>query len=288
MSFLNLNGIRLHCQRAGQGSDVVMAHGLAANLAFWYLGIVPRLADEFCITTYDLRGHGKSDMPPSGYDQLSMSADLGALLDRCDIGQAHLVGHSYGGLVVLQYALTHPERIRSLTLADVPLRALHTTDRMSESRRWQAWQKRLARVGIALAAEIPEVPYPLLEELAAPRLARDRRNKLSDRFFIPFGLWNGASKTADRWRQLIQTTTALHEFDEPTGVTLQLTREFPHPVLLIFGARSRWIGTCKFLSECLPNCRTVVVPGVGHFHPLQRPAQFANHLRHFLHGGLST
>jgi pimeloyl-ACP methyl ester carboxylesterase len=282
MSFAHVNGIRLHYCRTGRGADVVMVHGLAASLAFWYLTIVPRLADDFCITAYDLRGHGKSDMPPSGYDQLSMCADLAALVDQLNVAQFDLVGHSFGGLVAIEYALAHPTRVRSLTLADVPVCALQPTNRVDELRRWKALRRQLNQGGVAIPAQMPAVPYPLLEELAAPHLRRARSSSVSKRLFLPFGLWNGSSKAADRWLQLIRTTKALNEFDVAAGNTLQRTCECSQPVLLIFGERSRWIGSCHVLRKSLPKSRAVVISDAGHFHPLQRPDLFANHLREFL------
>src|SRR5215470_3923803 len=104
MPFANVNGIKFHFQRVGKGPDVVMIHGLAANLAFWYFRIIPFLMIDFCITAYDLRGHGKSEMSDSGYTSADMAADLDALLDHLGVEKAHLVGHSFGGQVALHYA----------------------------------------------------------------------------------------------------------------------------------------------------------------------------------------
>jgi pimeloyl-ACP methyl ester carboxylesterase len=257
-----------------------MVHGLAASLAFWYLAIVPRLAGNFRITAYDLRGHGKSDMPPSGYDQLTMCADLAALVNELGIIQFDLVAHSFGGLIALQYALAHPDRVRSLTLADVPLCALKSAGESDESRRWDLLREQLIQDGIPLPAQMPAVPYPLLQELAAPRLARVRR-RLSKRLFVPFSFWNGSTRAADRWLRLLRTTKALSEVDFP-GIALQRASECSQPILLIFGERSRWIETGHLASSRLPNCRTVIVSEAGHFHPFQRPDLFASHLREFL------
>jgi pimeloyl-ACP methyl ester carboxylesterase len=282
MPFAQVNGIRLHYQRSGRGRDVVMVHGLAASLAFWCLAVVPRLAGDFCVTAYDLRGHGKSDMPMSGYDQQTMCADLAALIDQLNIGQFDLVGHSFGGLIAIQYASAHPTRVRTLTLADVPLCTLQPSNRADDLQRWKALRKQLMDEGVEIPAQMPSVPYPLLEELAAPHLARARSSSFSKRLFLPFGLWNGSSKAADRWLQLIRTTKAPNEFNLAAEIILQRTCECSQPVLLIFGERSRWIESCNLLSKSLPDSRTVVVPEAGHFHPLQRPDLFANHLREFL------
>ena len=76
MPTATVNQIALHFLQIGTGPDVVMVHGLAANLAFWNLAIAPALAQSFRVTTYDLRGHGRSDMPPSGYTMRDMVGDL--------------------------------------------------------------------------------------------------------------------------------------------------------------------------------------------------------------------
>ena len=76
-----INGLTVHYQQMGLGPDLVMIHGLFANLAFWYLSVLPALARNFRVTVYDLRGHGYSDMPQRGYTSFDMAADLHALLD---------------------------------------------------------------------------------------------------------------------------------------------------------------------------------------------------------------
>ena len=71
-----VNGIQLHYLQVGKGPDVVLLHGLGGNLAVWFLHLVDQLRDAFRITAYDLRGHGKSDMPPEGYTTAHMAEDL--------------------------------------------------------------------------------------------------------------------------------------------------------------------------------------------------------------------
>src|SRR5687768_18123779 len=100
----------------GEGGDTVMIHGLFASLAFWYLSVMPGLAGRRRVTAYDLRGHGYSDVAESGYTSAEMADDLDALLDQLGIQRAHLIAHSFGGAVALQYALLHPECVLSLTL----------------------------------------------------------------------------------------------------------------------------------------------------------------------------
>ena len=79
------SGLRLHYQQLGEGPDLVMVHGLTGNLAVWHLRIVPELTDHYRVLTYDLRGHGYSDAPPTGYTPDDMAGDLLGLLDALEI-----------------------------------------------------------------------------------------------------------------------------------------------------------------------------------------------------------
>ena len=281
-----VNGIRLHYQQVGKGPDLVMVHGLAANMAFWYLKVVPELASHFRVTVYDLRGHGRSDLAPSGYDVGSMGVDLSMLLEQVGIERAHLVGHSFGGAVALGYALDHPESVETLTLADATVYALQPIDTGQDWAYWDAWRQQLAGLGIEVPARMPKVAYGLLEELADPRWQDARQRNTSSEFFVPFGLWNGARKAAERWLTLLRTTNAWREFQAPDSISLARLREFRRPVLLIYGARSRWLPTCQTLAETLPDRSVLVLPDVGHFHPLLRPQEFVKGVRAHLNRGI--
>jgi pimeloyl-ACP methyl ester carboxylesterase len=97
-----VNGINIHYVQTGRGSDLVLIHGIASNLGQWQLNILPRLVEDFRVTMYDLRGHGYSDMPPSGYTANHMVGDFAGLMDYLGIERASILGHSYGGKEALR------------------------------------------------------------------------------------------------------------------------------------------------------------------------------------------
>ena len=271
-----VNGLRLHYQRAGQGADLVLIHGLAANVAFWYLAVVPALIGEFRVTAYDLRGHGYSDTPPSGYTSADMAADLDALLDHLGVERAHLVGHSFGGAIALHHAALHPERVASLTLADPLVPALQRGRPVRPSPDAEA---ELRRLRVSPRRDSPEAGLELLEELAS---AHSPNGAADARAFMPFRAWKGSDQTAERWRSLLETTTAREDFGAVAGLTLEKIGSLRQPTLAVFGERSPWLATGRVLEETLPDCRAAVIRGVGHFHPLVRPRVFVRHLREFL------
>jgi pimeloyl-ACP methyl ester carboxylesterase len=102
--------------------DVVMLHGLLlGSLASWYFTAAPVLARSRHVVLYDLRGHGLSERTAGGYDVATMAGDLAGVVERCTSGVVDLVGHSFGALVALRFALDHPERVRRLVIVEAPL-----------------------------------------------------------------------------------------------------------------------------------------------------------------------
>jgi pimeloyl-ACP methyl ester carboxylesterase len=118
VSKARINGCVIHYEQVGSGRDLVFIHGLLGNMTFWSCSLLPELMKDFRVCLYDLRGHGLSEAQNSGYTSSNMAEDLRGLLQYLGIGQAHLVGYSFGGAVALHCAARYPEEIPSLTLVD--------------------------------------------------------------------------------------------------------------------------------------------------------------------------
>lgn len=96
----------------------VLVHSMAGNTAQWsaQLGHLRRTRRTVAL---DLRGHGRSGPPKDGdYSLTGMAADIGAVVEKLNLGKIVLVGHSMGGGVSLTYAGAHPDRIAGLLLLD--------------------------------------------------------------------------------------------------------------------------------------------------------------------------
>ena len=94
---------------------VILVHGFTDSANTWDL-LVPWLAEHRRIIRLDLRGHGGSMRPDSGYDLDSLAGDLIRFTAALGIGQADYVGHSLGSLVVARLAALAPERVRAMVL----------------------------------------------------------------------------------------------------------------------------------------------------------------------------
>jgi pimeloyl-ACP methyl ester carboxylesterase len=97
----------------GAGEAIVFLHFSGANLMMWQR-IVPCFQDQYRLILVDLRGHGKSDRPETGYDIDTMAHDISGLLPHLGIERAHVVGSSLGAEVGLSLAATYPEQVISL------------------------------------------------------------------------------------------------------------------------------------------------------------------------------
>ena len=121
MSFVTANGVRLHVQRfPGSGPPLVFVHGLIDTLACYYFTLAGPVNDlGFDVVTYDLRGHGRSERPPTGYTLDDAVDDLRAMIAELGITDpVHLVGYSFGGTVLFRYAHRHPDGVASMVVIE--------------------------------------------------------------------------------------------------------------------------------------------------------------------------
>jgi pimeloyl-ACP methyl ester carboxylesterase len=102
----------------GAGPPLVLVHGLNNTAWIWARTAAIMAATGRRVVAPTQRGHGLSSKPIDGYDLESTSADLEATLDALALERVDLAGHSWGGKVVMHFAATRPQRVRSLSLAD--------------------------------------------------------------------------------------------------------------------------------------------------------------------------
>lgn len=118
-----VDGVELHYVERGSGPPVVLVHGSLADYTYWELSDqLSLLAEHHRVIAYSRR-YNFPNRNPRGVDHSPMveARDLAGLVERLGPGPIHLVGHSYGAYTALVYAMEHPERVRSLVLAEPPI-----------------------------------------------------------------------------------------------------------------------------------------------------------------------
>ncbi|PQV47656.1 alpha/beta fold hydrolase [Paraburkholderia sp. BL21I4N1] len=126
-------------QSRQQRASVVLIHGVGMSQRVWAPQVEPLLAADFQVVVYDMLGHGGSVLPPVEPVLGDYAGQLEALLDGLGIARAHVVGHSMGALVALEFALTRAAR----TLSVAALNAVY--DRSPDQR--EAVMSRAATLG---------------------------------------------------------------------------------------------------------------------------------------------
>ena len=115
--YFEAQGGRLYFETAGEGGAIVFVHGFTLDTRMWD-DQWRFFSESHRVTRYDVRGFGRSSKPAGPY---ANSRDLKALLDHLKAERPHVVGLSMGGGIAVDYALSYPEGLRSLTLIDSTL-----------------------------------------------------------------------------------------------------------------------------------------------------------------------
>jgi pimeloyl-ACP methyl ester carboxylesterase len=276
-----INNISLNYQCLGEGEDLVLIHGLGANLAFWYPGIAGVLSRYYRVIIYDLRGHGNSSISNSGYTVADMTADLQALLIHLEVASAHIVGHSFGARIACQYAIAYPKQVKSLTIADTQFYCLQPRMQLREWFYWHIWKEKLIEQGAELPSEDEFISFHLLSKLN--QFSNESIDNLDKKLVRKPSLKNRVlgRRSQEKWQKLIDNTTATKEFDEDDTVATDFT-SISKPIFIIYGEYSPCLPTYWKLKELIPNCQSKIMPEVGHFHPAVQPKRFVYNLWKFL------
>ena len=277
---------QLGWRKWGEGDvTVVFIHGNLASKD--WIELAARLfPNGLRVIGIDWRGCGESDRPTangdySNYSMQQHAEDMLAALDALDIRFCHLATHSTGGIIAARMLLMQPQRFGRVFALDpvTPLGMSFNADQIGVFRAMMA-SKEVTRAVMATAASSLFVP----DSLAPNTIPRFRvglaeieslfERILEQTFGVSEGIWIGTPVNLTRERE--------------SGELKRRMTDIRHPHLVLWGEWDGWIAPCdlRTMAAAMPDCRLVVVPGIGHSMNLELPALYAGYFGGWF-GGLS-
>ena len=239
-------------------ATLVIAHGLYGSARNWGV-IARRLADRREVLAVDMRNHGDSPrFPVQGYPE--MAADLAEVIESLG-PPVDLMGHSMGGKAAMQLALTRPELIRRLVVADIaPVAYFHDQSQHARA---------MAAVDLSRIRTRAEADAALTAGIDDPALRAFFLQSLDLRSHPP------------RWK----LNLAALEAEMPKIVGWPGTQgHFPHPTLFLTGADSSYVRPehRDQIRSLFPKARFAKIPDAGHWLHAEKPREFEETVRVFL------
>lgn len=278
------DGHRVHLTRGGSGPAVVCLHGWPGSW-FDYRLLRPLLEPDADVVALDLRGFGASarpDLPPSGYGREAQAAVVRAVLDALALDDVVLVGYDVGSAVAVQLARDLPGRIAGLALGN-PMHPGAGRRALEPEQRGEFWYQDFHRLPLAaeLVDGVPDAVEAYLghfyrhwsgrrDALGADHLAALVRSYAEPGAFTASLNWYRSGSSS------LFAAMAAREAPPPPPVQV--------PAAVVWGAADPLfpLPFADGLDATLPGHTLQVLHDVGHFVPLEAPAELAAAVRSLL------
>ena len=251
-------GVDLHYAARGTatGEPVILLHGYSDSW-FSYSAVLDRLPANLRVYAIDMRGHGRSTKPKTGYAMTEFAADVIAFMDAKSLSRATIVGHSLGGLIAQRVAEAVPQRVARLVLVSTATAGRHINGAQE--------------LHAAITSFVDSVPLSFIREFQistahAPVPAAFMERAISESRRLPIHVWRSIANgiVADR---------------PPVGWP-----QVRIPTLVLWGDRDTYATRAEqtALIEMIPGAELKTYVNTGHAMHWERPAEFARDLTAFI------
>ncbi len=266
MPTLTANDINIYYEIHGSGKPLVLISGLGYTNWQWHK-MVPGLAEHFQVITFDNRGVGQTDAPAGPYSAALLAADTVSLLRELGITKAHIMGHSMGGFIAQEIALSYPAMVDKLILASTnfggPRHVPITQEAMAVLMDMTSDPVTRFKNGLVVstAPGWSEKNPAIIEEWLAWRVANPiNPAAYQAQMAIGLGLLAEAACFENRL-PAVQADT-----------------------LILFGTHDKVVppANADLLAAKIPHSRVHILPNAGHFFPIETPEEANEAVVNFL------
>ncbi len=268
MPFLQSNDVNLYYEIHGNGAPLILIPGLGYGGWMWHK-MIPGLAEQFQVISFDNRGSGQSDKPAGPYTAQMLAADTVGVLDHMGIEKAHIMGHSMGGFIAQALAIDYPDRVDKLILS---------------------------ATNYGGPRHIPITPEAMavLVDMSGDPIERLRRGTVIS---CAPGFAERQPEVVEEWiNYRIVNPIDPAGYQAQLAIGLSLIPEaacFEHklatldmPTLILFGEHDKVVppGNAELLAGKIKSAQIRILPGAGHFFPFEVPDEANAAVARFLGG----
>ncbi len=276
--FLEINGSEIYYKTMGEGDPLIIIHGGPVLDHSYLLPHLAALAEDYQLIFYDQRATGRSsiEVAPATMSLDGFVEDIEVLRQQLDLGKINLLGHSWGGLIAMKYALKHDDNLNHLILSNAM--APSTIDWQEESKAVaqkitkedQNKRNNLTSSGL-LRTEDPSAAIEEMMMLSYRAHMFDKANMDKLKLFIPkdfmlrsqlYSSLNPDLESYDLYAELINVKT---------------------PTLIIFGEIEPAVSLhAKRMAASFPDAELYVVSASGHFPFIEANKDYIQHIKSFI------
>lgn len=247
MSYADVNGLHLYYEVQGEGSPLVLLHGGLMSVDLNFATLIPALAAKHQVIGVELQGHGRTGDIDRELTPAASAGDVVALLDHLGIERAHVLGHSMGGAVAMELAVSYPERVRSVVPASITVR--------------------------------PEGMHPDLTDPS--KFATSTRMPTADDFTAMKDTYARLSPHPEHFDEFMARLSSSNA--DLVGWSDEQLAKVGAPVLLVIGDHDfTTVGHAALMLDLIPGSQLAVLPGTTHMDVTRKPDLLLPILARFL------
>ncbi|MFN8308627.1 MAG: alpha/beta fold hydrolase [Chitinophagales bacterium] len=252
--------MQLHFRQNGTGFPLIILHGLMGSLDNWQQ-FSKQMGAMFSVFSVDQRNHGRSPWS-NEFNYRILCEDIHEFFMAHQISKAHILGHSMGGKVAMQFAINYPKLVDKLVVVDVaPV----------------AYPDRHSRIFEALLA------VPITEISSRADAEGIIRRFLHDEGTIQF-LMKGLYRTDEQQFAWRFNLNVLKEKYDQVAAGISGNGNFPGRTLFVNGGNSDYVlpEYAAVIEKYFPLYEVTTIPGAGHWVHAEQPRLFYDAVRNFL------
>jgi 3-oxoadipate enol-lactonase len=269
MPIKDIDGCEIYYEIKGKGEPLLLITGLGYGSWFWHR-LVPELEEDFQIILFDNRGSGQSAKPEGPYTVPLMAGDTAGLLDALKLDHISILGHSLGGFIAQELAVSRPDLVGKLILAStnhggmkvIPI----TQEALTVMTNREGDPIELVKRGIEIACApgFVESHPEIVKELIDYRFTNPVP---PPQYQAQFAAGAGTASYTDS--QVEQRMASIQV-----------------PTLILSGDHDRVVppGNAELMAEKITDARIVLIQNTGHIFPIEDPVAAASAIKDFLKG----